>query len=118
LLPAVSKMVQRRVARAVYRIRRSHRRRAEPWRRLESRRRKAHPHRVGAPGPVWPRKPPGACIPENGSGLGSLVDVYKWCRPCVHRRVHSPRRARGPGRPLAPAPEGVEGAVPQLVLPG
>jgi hypothetical protein len=31
------------------------------------------------PGLVEAWKPPGACIPENGSGLGSLVDVYKWC---------------------------------------
>ncbi len=39
------------------------------------------------PGSVWPCKPPASCFPENGLGLASLVDVYKWCGPGVHRGV-------------------------------
>ncbi|HYO53822.1 hypothetical protein [Archangium sp.] len=34
------------------------------------------PGGLPAPGPVWPWESPEACIPENGLGLGSLVDVY------------------------------------------
>ncbi len=41
------------------------------------------------PGPVWPWQPPASCFPENGVGLASLVDVYKWCVPGVHRGVPS-----------------------------
>ncbi len=26
---------------------------------------------------LWPWEPPASCIPENGLGLASLVDVYK-----------------------------------------
>jgi hypothetical protein len=44
--------------------------------------------RLRGPGAIAPWEPPGSCTPENGVGLGSLVDVYKWCVPGVHRGVH------------------------------
>jgi hypothetical protein len=40
-------------------------------------------------GVLWPREPPAPCFPENGLGLASLVDVYKWCVLGVHLGVHS-----------------------------